>query len=178
MLHNLLPPLEKKAIRLEYRMRFGTVLLVLLVGSVGVGVVTLLPTYIALRAEVDTIRTSFEGSVAHATSGVAYVQEKQESIQALKHTMGIFEGLYEEEQLTQLLTNALTVRPEAIMIGGVVYDRTAHTLVLEGVSATRDALVTYARTLEETVVFGRVPVSISDLAKNTDIRFRLVLPIE
>ncbi len=178
MLHNLLPPLEKKAIQTEYMVRLGTVSALLLAAAVSIGVVTLLPTYLSLSAEVDAVRTGVPVEQGEVATSTLEQGGDADSLQTLRHTIGIFENTQKEDQVSQLITTVLAVRPDTITIGGIVYDRGAKTLTIEGVSATRDALVGYARSLEDTPTFARVPLSIADLAKNTNIRFRLSLRLE
>jgi Tfp pilus assembly protein PilN len=71
------------------------------------------------------------------------------------------------------MRQALDLRPENVRVSSVSYDRSANLLTVEGIADTRDALVDYAHSLEDTEVFERVPLSLSNLAKKTNLSFTL-----
>jgi hypothetical protein len=176
MLHNLLPPIEKKALRIEYYVRLGTVIVFLITSAVGIGAVSLLPTYLKLRSEIDAI--TLDSGSPQAETASTTVMGDQAIISDTKRTLMLFEATLGKQQVTDIIRAAFAVRPDTVTISGVTYDQATRSVTLEGVATTRDALVGFAHTLEDTSTFGRVPLSISDLAKNTNIQFRLNLAIE
>jgi hypothetical protein len=118
------------------------------------------------------------GIVVAVSTSTKEQTEDQRVLSDVGRTLTLFEHTLVQERATEVIRAALSVRPETITIRGVAYNQELHTLTLDGVASSRDALVGYARSLEDTAVFGRVPVSLSDLAKNKEISFQLPLAIE
>jgi hypothetical protein len=164
MLHNLLTTDEKKAVRNEYYARLGVVGVLLVTGAVWVGALALFPTYITLSGELSVITATPPETSTSTTSA---------EISTMRTTLVELERVGKTTKATDLFDRVFAVRPDSITISGLVYDHERLVVSIEGVAETRDALVTYARTLEELPEFAEVPLSISDLAKNTRIRFRL-----
>lgn len=178
MLHNLLPPIEKKEIRIEYLVRLSTVVVLLLTGAVCAGLIALLPTYLKVQSDIATLEFDVGDSRSSATSSTGVGGADQQLLSNVQKTLAVFDDTLRQGQVTEIIDTALSVRPDSVAVEGVAYNHESHVVTLEGVASSRDALVAYARALEDTPLFGRVPLSLSDLAKNADIRFQLAFSVE
>lgn len=173
MLQNLLSKQAKKATTQEYYLRLVTVCMLTFSVAVIAGLAALLPAYMNVVGELKLSENE----------QLARQQDKQDGAELLKE---IAEGKYmiaflekdlKKEKCTELLFEALKERPEGISITGFSYNRVEKVMTLEGVAATRDLVVPYARALEANEHFVNVPVPIANLAKNTNLDFRLSLGI-
>lgn len=178
MLHNLLPPIEKRAIHIEYLMRLGTVGVFLGIIVLVIGIGSLVPAYVGLHSEIEAI-SLVVGDASGVMMDVGFGTSSDQVIVAETASMiALFQSTLEEHSVTEIVRTALSVRPDEVSVEGITYLQDEKSVSVEGVAKTRDVLVEYARALEETTLFGRVPVSISDLAKNTNIHFRLSFDLE
>jgi Tfp pilus assembly protein PilN len=180
MLHNLLPPSDKKAIRTEYLMRLGTVAASLATAAVLAGGLTLVPIFFTTQFNLTDLQSEMITDLPDTKQQTASVStvDDQQVLNNLTYTLTQFEDLLQEMRSTDVIRAAFDARTDAVVLSGVAFDTDTPVLRLEGTASTRDALVEYARTLEDSPFFGRVPLTISDLARSTDIRFNLTLPLE
>lgn len=173
MMQNLLPKQAKKDIQIEYYLRLLTVCMLTFSVAVIIGLAALLPVYMDLRGELKFSENEQLARQQDKQDGT----ELQREIVEGEYIVTFLESEIKKEKCTELLSEALKERPEGIAITGFSYNRTEKAMKIEGVAATRDLVVPYARALEENVRFENVPVPISNLAKNTNLNFRLTLGI-
>jgi hypothetical protein len=174
MLHNLLPVEHKKKLKQEYLLRSVTVWSLLMSGAFLVGFVALVPSYVNTVWELEAVEQEYQEKLAlaqNAENQEATIMETTEMIQVFLHE-------HQQEKITFILSEILRVKPEGIYITGFSYNRGNRNVLLEAVSAKRDLVAPYARALEENEIFTTVPIPIADLAKNTDLSFRLVIGLD
>ena len=169
MLQNLLPAMRKKEIRIEYYIRLSIVLLVFVNVVVLIGVVALFPSYMYVKSETEAVKEEYERYQAEVSANKELVEE------LVRHSYitTTLQEVLDEERFTDILNEVLLKRPEGVTVVGFSYSRTAHTMTLHGIAATRDLVAPFAQDLEESERFSSVPVPIADLAKNTDLPFQL-----
>ena len=171
MLHNLLPKESKKELRNEYLVRMLSVATFLLAVSVLVGTASLAPSLISLSSALDQYQSQVD---AGATT------TEQAPVRELGRVAGLLETLnakLDTEPMTELLDDVVAVRPTGIELTGITFERSPLSFSLRGVATTRDALVTYKRSLEGLERVTEVSSPISDLAKSSDLEFTLAVQL-
>jgi Tfp pilus assembly protein PilN len=130
------------------------------------GILALVPTYTQLLTEIDSYE---ETEVAEMQS----TSTAREELRAAARTLFVYRTALDELEISDVLKDALTVMPEDVRVTGVAYARSGSTLTIAGLAGNRTALVTFSRSLESHERFSSVQLPISDLAKNTDLPFRI-----
>lgn len=173
MLQNLLSKQSKKSTAQEYYLRLVTVCMALLSLAVVVGLIALLPAYMSVVGELnaaEAIQLAKEQDTHDTAELLAEVEQGEYMVTFLEKDL-------QKERLTDLLREALRERPEGISMYGFSYSRVNRQLTLDGLATKRELVVPYARALEANSYFETVPVSIADLAKNTNLEFHLSLTV-
>lgn len=169
MLQNLLTVKKKKQLKQEYLFRLATIVALLLSASFFTGIVALVPLYFDVSLEV----TAKEKEI---TLHDEYVKENLELNNKVENTSLQMYSLQESltrEKFSTLINETLEPKPEGITVVGFSYDRAGRSFIVEGVSATRDLVSPYARSIESNERFKEVPIPIADLARNVNLEFRL-----
>jgi hypothetical protein len=171
--HNLLPNDIKKKIKREYYMRLLSVFLLTLSVSVVVGVFSLLPTYIKMSQDFKLKQKDY----TNIQDANAIREDTQKEVLKTKTMLSVIDENLKKKKLTDLLFEALKCKPEGVDVVAFSFNRNSNNLTLDGVAKTRNLVVEYAKKLEENKNFTKVPIPISDLAKNSNLNFRLSIGI-
>jgi|GEM_PF-2342083 len=171
MFHNLLTTERKKSLEHEYYVRVATVAAFGVSFAVLIGLLTLFPSYMHLRGELSLVNAAQASpNTTNATS------TQSDSAHTLERSAQIFSLLkthLHDETMKTMLDETLAARPAGVEVTGFAFDRATRKLTVEGVADTRDVFLEYIHNLEEQPRFTDVPHPIADLAKNTDLPFRL-----
>ncbi len=173
MLHNLLRKQSKKEVVQEFILRFVSVFFFFMTGSILVGIIALVPVYLNTVATLG----AYETEQTMKKEGGEDVTSLQERVDTQSARITYIEQDLKKKKVSDLLRTALLERSEGIEVVGYSYNRSTNSLSLEGVATTRDLVVPFARSLEATDDFENVPVPIADLAKNTNLEFRLTMNV-
>lgn len=176
---NLLQPAEKKAVQREYYMRLVVVTLIFVSLTIIVAGLLLIPSYIL---------TLSKESIA---------QEKQKSLDqmaAQQNNAALLEEMRLINTELSLLASDDTVRLPSDTIarvvelkgGDIALQSFTYTkgdagveLVVGGIAATRNALVSFVRTLrQETPYFTSAELPVSNLAQDQDIDFSILIKVQ
>lgn len=168
---NLIPPSAKKSIAIEYWKRVITVWLYL--GSVAAVILTvfLLPTHVALRSEISTLKDQVSAGVERVAS---FDTSATELISATN-------------QAKILLDNKSTTTPAVLIEAFKIYAgnsvqinnfqfskfETAGTITLAGVARSRQDLALFRDTVTSDTRFASVNLPISNLIKDKDLLFSM-----
>lgn len=177
MLHTLLPPKERKALRREYRLRASIVLLFALCVAGVVGVVSLFPAFIRSIAE----QAAAENQLASIKK-----EKDQSGLTAIQQQVAIGQKL-----LTALLQG--TGRPALSLLAEELVRERGHVRItslavnyagtttaaatIQGVAPTRDSLLSFKNSLETDLPGSKVNLPVSELAKSADIAFSVQITI-
>jgi hypothetical protein len=177
MLHNLLQPEQRKGLVREYYARVAAVGAIVLSVALLIGMLALIPAYSYSRTmlEVQAVVPA-QTSTSTATSspdGAARTALREGTMLVTR-----LEQHLRDDTFTSYLTSALADRPPGVAVSGFAYDQAEHSLTVEGVAQDRDAFLTYAHNLESDTRFVGVPHPIEDLAKRTDLPFRLTFTVQ
>lgn len=167
---NLLPPEEKKLIKLEeYQLMvrfFGIGIAVTLM----IGLVLLTPSYIFLSAEKMNLEqegTTEAGLVKKLKLGEAFSNAAQ--VQALLTEMRTFLGRpsHASDLVKTFFADAPGVRLETLSItsGGDV--------VLSGFAQTRDDLLNFQKRLQDSQMLDTITFPISDIIRSANLHFTM-----
>jgi len=171
---NLLPKIEKEAIRREYRIRLVVVGLWVLVTAVLISATLLFPAYflssqkvIAASERLETL--SAQTKRENATSIDSALSGAQARLSLLSHTPP---KVFFYEAMTQIAS----VKGSKVSVEGISFtsgEEGGWKFVIQGTAADRTALLSYAKALEQTGIFKKIKVPVSDFAKDTNIAFSL-----
>lgn len=166
-LHNLLPPAIKRTLRTRYYLRVCTIFAFMAAACLVAGAVALVPAYATrtsiertLEAELTQLRTQIE------QQGVD--RDLINTMRELVQRLAAYSQPHATAQLAMVDSYA-----DGLLISSYVFDLTHHKVVVEGVSPTRSALVTFADALEADELVASVSLPLSSLAAREDVSFEL-----
>lgn len=180
---NLLPQNEKKKIRREYAFRRVNVLLAVIFASIIIAIIMLFPSYII--TSIHTSEMNMEKS-----SDISIEREEIES--AVENTQQQLKALDPEklvnESFVEITKEIISSADSSIEITNITYEKTLEKKSEEkteevlrsqisGIASNRSVLVNFKRKLEQSKMFSKVELPVSNLAQDVDISFNLDLVI-
>ncbi len=181
---NLLPFVEKKKVRMEYRLRFAVVLVFALALLVFTNAVLLAPSYIRAFSKHNLVEQQFvavAGSVEAQKARDLAEKEAAVKIREINKKLNLFvsEKTQADAPLvpSEMFRKIIGLKTPAIKIFGITYSATLEKeqFVVNGKSADRDNLALFVETLKKETVFTLVDLPISSYAKSVDIEFSITL---
>jgi Tfp pilus assembly protein PilN len=175
-MHNLLSKQAKKEQKMEYIGRLLVLCFTLGTGVVLVGMVALVPTFLSTRLEMrfeHEQKERLNALLLEAEAG----EKPLEQLERGRHVLSLLNVQAGEDQYSTILREALDTRPGGISISSAAFNRADRTFTIQGLAENRDALVDFTRRLEASPRFARINLPISDLARSTDLTFRLTLTL-
>jgi len=170
MLHNLLTPDRKKHLRNEYYGRLATVGSVLFACTVVLGIGALIPAYVWLRTELSILEQEAVWFDAEQAEEVA---KPFATLTTSAQLVARLERVHASERVTDIIIKVFNARPSGISVTGISYERETSRVTLEGIAATRDALVTFRRSLDQNDRFADVTNPTGALTQSEDLPFRI-----
>lgn len=179
-LTNLLPEERQRVIARDYYLRLAT--LTALIASflmIGAGVL-LVPSYVLLTSSAS----SKQARLATIEASLASSHEKEISAQLalLAQNAKTLTALAENTSVTAVLRAALAVSRPGIRLTRLAYapekGKTAPSLTLSGVAATRDALRNYQIALQGAPFAASAMLPVSAYAKDADIDFTITVSLK
>lgn len=181
---NLLPHIEKKKVRIEYRLRFAVVLVFTLALLVFINAILLAPSYVRAFSKHNLVQQQFSsvaGSVEYQKERDIAESEASVKIREINKKLNLF--ISEKTQAdtplipSEMFRKIIELKTPAIKIFGITYNVTLEReqFVVIGKSADRDNLDLFEKTLKKEEVFTSVELPISSYAKSVDIEFSITL---
>lgn len=162
---NVLPPEAERTLWRMYRARYiiaGSSIALL---AALLSVLSLLPSYLALHANEET--------ASEQTERVASVKD-QEDIRRAQGILTVLAPLVDATTTpSAAIARALSLRPAVVAIDHISY--TPGSLVLSGVSKSREGVGVYRKALATDPIFSSVVVPVGDLAGAQGGRFSITL---
>jgi hypothetical protein len=160
--------------RLEYYTRLASVSLFLfsLVGLIGF--VSLVPVYLSLAGELTEVTAERDGLTKLLQDPEDGVDPDAE-LAKMQTVTGTLNTLIHEPLVTGWVTRLLSERTEGIAFSHITVTRASRTVLLEGQALKREDLVSFSRSLEDRSDVEQENLPISDLAKNTNLRFHITV---
>lgn len=175
---NLLPENLKDEIRKEYKLRRLTVILVFVLAVQASFLIFLFPTWlISVYKEKEIVSQSEQMAKFLADSNVAPATNV---IKSLNSKLNVINSALEYPAFVPLMDTVIGQKTKSITLKQFSYtskDSASAELSIGGTSATRESLVAFVKSLEDTKAFKKVDLPISNLAKDKDIVFTITLTI-
>jgi Tfp pilus assembly protein PilN len=167
----LLPKDTRAEVESEYRKRvlavaFGLTALAMLAGAIGA-----VPAYVNIRINDQTARAKAAVAVTNDTQTVSTLEKQVKDI-------GVKIAALKDANSQKTLISIMDLIGEritpGISISNISLKRTdTGSITLAGTAATRDALVTFSKSLQGEPSFSGISLPISSLAKSRDISFSI-----
>lgn len=174
---NLLPDHLKEKIKSEYNIRRIIVVFIFLIFIGAVSLVFMFPSWIVsfykekdISSQVESTQSSLEADVA---TFAATIKQINAELKTIDTTLAY-------KKVIPVINTVLSQKTSSIQINGINFesdDSATASVFIEGVSATRGALLAFVKSLEETKSFKTVDLPISNFAKEKNISFSLNLKI-
>ncbi|MCX6702051.1 MAG: PilN domain-containing protein [Candidatus Zambryskibacteria bacterium] len=171
---NLLPNNLKEKVRSEYYLHLIIfILLSILVVQVSF-LIFLFPSWlISLDKEKEITLQAEKSNISSLDSEIDVINSTIKSINTKLNTIN---STLEYPKVTPFVDSILSNKIKDIYINELVYtslSKTTASITLDGVSATRESLVSFVKKLEETKLFKKVDLPISNFTKNANINFSI-----
>lgn len=170
----LLSTQHKKYMMRQYRLRLATVIALLASAALIFSIVLLIPSHVTLRAETNrlNIENEIQAKEIKMQNAKGLVQTLDE-IKSMSSLVSI-----EETEIFLALKLVLDAKSPDISITSINYARGAKSkskLSLSGTASSRSDLIEFSRKLGGEKLFSSIDLPISNLAKETDVKFGLTV---
>lgn len=172
---NLLPQTEKETIRREYRFRLVIVALGLTFVTLLIAGILLVPSVLLSSQKEEAAERRFEVLMKSVEKGKT--EELDKTLLEAKALLGLLPHEAPLVLLHELLLNIVSAKTNRISLGNFSLADAGEgkqRVDLSGVAKDRTALVAFVKSLEQSGLFEKVEVPISNFAKDTDIEFSIV----
>lgn len=174
---NLLPQKAKKKIIREYYMRVISISLIIVGVSTFVVSLLFLPVYILISSQVE----AFSKSIADVSEKVKeYDTSSQALIKATKEAQLIYE-MESSQKITELLKILNNLQNNNLVVSEYDFRRVGkniETIKLSGEAKTRQTLVDFSEDLKKLEFVEMVNLPVSNLAKDQNLEFSLILKLK
>ncbi len=174
---NLLPEQERAVLRREYYFRLAIVGSAFLFFCLVIGIMLLIPSYILSSGVQESLQERVELlSKSSSASLSAEVDRKRAEIASRLSTLSERAMGYAP---TALIEGVVGTRPSGIKMDrlSIVKSGSGTFVTVSGVASSREALVSFRRTLEKVSLFATVELPLSDLARSQSIPFTLRMEV-
>jgi hypothetical protein len=181
MIHyTLLPEIEIRRLKREYRTRLAISFLFFVSCAILVGVGSLIPAYIYSYSEEKTLidKIAILQKSREESGADPLIKELKSDNEIIK----IIKNNKETYALSKVVSQIIGHKPKGLTINSfnMVSKPNATSsiaLIIQGKSATREALIQLKNSLESDPLILNVDLPVSDLAKNKDIVYTIKLSI-
>ena len=177
---NLLPPEEKVMVGRERLRRFVIVFGVIGGAVLFLGVTLMFPSYISLAfRRLDLTR---ELNLSRKAPLLSEVDQIENSIRDFNKKLLLYEkGAGASNPVSSIEEQVLKLRPRAVSVRTVSYESASKTnperISVKGRAQTRSELLRFQKNLESSGLFKKVHSPISNLLREIDLEFSLVLDL-
>ncbi len=175
---NLLPETFKEKIKAEYKLRRLVLILAFVIFIQSSFLIFLFPSWLIslykekeVASQIEEINKSSVAANANSISSI--IKSTNSKLKVINNTL-------EYPRLIPFVDTVISKKSENIHLIGILYSgtgRSTATLSIEGISSTREALVSFVKNLEKSGMFRKVDLPVSNLAKDKDIKFSMSLTI-
>ena len=173
---NLLPESLKDNIRSNYKIRRFIVVLVFILFLQVTFIVFILPSWLtSFYRENDAIfRTEKMGQSELASSASSTIN----MVKSINQKLNVIDSSLDYLKITPIINTILSNKTKLIYINSLAYTSNSSTTVtfsINGISGTRESLVSFKKDLDKTALFKNIDLPISNLAKDKDIDFSMIM---
>ncbi len=173
---NLLPDSLKGEIIKEYKLRLFIVSLFFVVFIELSFIVLLFPSLVISYYREKDVELRVE--TLEKSSGVTNANSIKPVIKSLNSDLNTIDKTLQYSEAIPIIDIVLTEKTKLVQITDISYislSSSTATIVVQGVSLTRDALVNFKKSLEVSNNFKNIDLPISNLAKDRDIKFSMTM---
>lgn len=175
---NSLPKKLKDKIRSEYHLRFSIVVFVSVFILQVIFLLSLVPSWIlSVEKEREIASRAEKVNESSLNSQIDFIDSTTKSINA---RLEIINSVLEYPKVTPLFDGILSKKTGSIRIRELIYtfpnEKTAN-IVVSGTGATREALVSFAKRLEDSNLFEKVNLPISNFTRDKNIDFSINISV-
>lgn len=179
---NLIPAEEKDWLYKDRRTRAAIVFLGALACAFSAGFFLLLPSVFLVLAKEENERDQID-FLKRTTPALQEKDALVETARAISRRTGVLEK-NDFFEISPLVEEVLLLRKETLLLTGFFYERTegksgdiSRNLTVKGEAPSREALVSFSRTLEKSASFSGTELPVSSLVQSTKIPFSLTLTL-
>jgi hypothetical protein len=173
---NVLPQILKEEVTQEYVLRRWIVIVFCTIVVHVVFLVCMVPLVISSTYKKNDIATAIATMKTSGASKDADTVAK--TISQTNIRLAIIENKFVHKPLFSIIDDVLVHKPTTVSIQGIMVSSigtSTATIVVEGVSESRNGLVSFVKDLQQSGVFSTVDLPVSNLAKDKNIDFSLTL---
>jgi hypothetical protein len=175
---NLLPPERKKVILREYYLRLSALVLSMVSVTGIVTLVLLVPSFSAVKIKESRNQEELK-NIRRENPEL----NNKENLEALALEINRKLEILEPREVllpTHVIQRIINSQPEGIFLASISYMISGESIDIKitGQGSTREALTAFAGNLREDKTFKSVNLPTSDLAKDRDINFSIVLIVD
>lgn len=173
---NLIPPEAKKTVKYEYWIRVFTVWGFLLSGVCIIAILLLVPSYVLVESEFEALdhevmrKSGSEETYTAAEEQVSIANRVARQLDVSEPRTSASEVL---AAINNLERSGIDLRTYEISR----VDGSIQTVQIVGNAVTREALIDFKEELERSPLFESAAVPISDLARESDLPFSIIISI-
>lgn len=180
-LTNLLPSERCSALRRDYFVRLGIVIVFLVMILTLVAAILLLPTFVFLTASEN----SGEARLANIESSLSSSNDTilSTKLATLSNSAASLSALANTRSVSMVVRTILEVPRPGVTLSHFEYSSVAstnnnpNTLVISGIAATRDALRSYQLALQGSAFIRSADLPVSAYAQDTNIAFTITVTL-
>lgn len=173
---NLLPDSLKQEITKEYKLRRFIIIVIFFVFIEVSFMIFMLPSFIVSYSKEKEVELRVQ--IVDKSSSSSNVNSVKSVIRSLNNDLNIIDKTSKYLEVIPIIDIILSKKTNSIKITDFSYtslSTSTATLAIQGVSSTRDVLVEFKKNLGESGVFKNIDLPISNLAKDRDIKFSMVM---
>lgn len=177
---NLLPKIEKEALKKSLKHRSIMVALFLAAAALLIGLVMLLPTYM--------MTLDFNNSISNNNLKVedtAVIQQIINLPEEIDAKLKFFQSNLKDFSVTDYLYEIISGLPKGVVLDSISFtvnqndgDKKGITILISGTATDRNALVSFSNFLKNSDIFSIVDVPVSSLTRDKNLPFSINIFIE
>ncbi len=174
---NLIPQSAKKQIVIEYWLRVATVWLVLLAVTAAIGGALMFPVHVLIKTQTDVYRESANAAIQK----IAVFENVSADLVQSSQQAKIVLDTSREVPLSQYLALFGALETDTLVLSGFLINRDKEgvgQVQLTGTALSRQALADFRDQLLDLKEVEKVDFPISNLAKDKDISFDMVVTLK
>lgn len=175
---NLIPTEEKKEIRNDFLGRFLSIFFIMVSIVLLITSITMLPSLIFSYGKKGSIDKKVEFQKNEIMPAID--KEAQTAILDLNNRLGSIEKSMNDKYIfsQNIVTEIVSKKTSGIKVSGIFYENDklkGKTIVVNGIAISREQLLLFRRSFEDSGAFRSVDLPISNFVKGHDIEFSLNL---
>jgi len=171
MFQNLLSKERKKELAVEYKLRTVNVMLYFFALGIVVGMVALFPSYMHVKGEMEQKEKEYSDRQAEVEAN----KKLSEELEEYSYRSYVLKNALEQRLFSDVLHDVVERRPEGVTLVGFSYDQKEDVVTLKGIASTREIVMPFVLSLEQSEYFESVSRPFADLEKDVDLPFTLTM---